>query len=344
MIQIHYNLSELDKMAADFYKEVEKEFELKNKLEGWEDDELKPVMEYLAEEIESIICGRPDKLECHIGKLALLIDKAKRDYKKNNPHNDKGKNITAANLNTWVKSEIFKVFNYDTDDNSFTKVDGGRIAYKHAKKLNMNTCPYCNANFTFTIKSRRLKCRPQFDHFYNKGRYPYLALSFYNLIPSCALCNSGALKGQKQFDLSKNIHPFLESIDTIYQFRTKVNAVDFLVNGNNFQLQMILSDKKNINDPDVIKATGNIETFALNDRYAFHKDIAEIVIKNSYIYCNSAIYDLYNSLEVNGKKIFDSEHSIKEQIFGNYLKSSDFHKRIHTKLVRDIAEEFGLII
>lgn len=35
----------------------------------------------------------------------------------------------------------------------------------------------------------------QFNHFYDKGTYPYLALSFYNLIPSCSTCNSSKVKG-----------------------------------------------------------------------------------------------------------------------------------------------------
>jgi|SRR5690554_1121652 len=344
MIQIPYNLSELDDMATIFYKNIEKEFNISDKLRKWPNDELKPVMDHLVKNIKTIICGRPDKLEKEIQALKKIIDTAKQDYKSNNPKNSKGKNITASNLHTWFKTQIFMIFDYDSSEDSFTKKDCGRLAYKHAKNLNMNTCPYCNANFTFTIKTKKLKSRPQFDHFYNKSRYPYLSLSFYNLIPSCALCNSGALKGQKEFSLANNIHPFIESIENVYQFCTNITAVDFLVSGDDFELQLELCSNVKKSDSASIKAQNNIEVFALDDRYNYHKDIAESVIKNSYIYCNTAIEDLYKTFKINGKSIFNSELEVKELVIGNYLSTIDFHKRIHAKLVRDIAKEFGVVI
>ena len=344
MIKIPYNLTELDKMAAIFCQDIEKEFSITTKLTNWPNDELKPVMTYLASRVNKVICGQPHELELEIQSLETLIKTAKQKYKNNNPLNSKGQPITEANLNKWFKEEVFKVFDYETTKDSFTKKDSGRLAYKHAKLLNMNTCPYCNANFTFTIRNKRMKSRPQFDHFYNKNRYPYLSLSFYNLIPSCALCNSGALKGQKQFSLANNIHPLIESMHNIYQFRTKIDAVDFLVSARSFELKLVLCPTIKLTDKAAIKAQNNLEVFALNDRYSYHKDIVESVIKNSYVYCNTAIADLYKTFEINGKSIFSSELEIKELIVGNYLSLTDSHKRIHTKLVREIAEEFGIVI
>jgi hypothetical protein len=62
-------------------------------------------------------------------------------------------------------------------------------AYDLAQKLKVNVCSYCNRNYTFTIRNKSSKStRPDFDHFYDKGTHPILALSFYNLIPSCILC------------------------------------------------------------------------------------------------------------------------------------------------------------
>ncbi|MFH6991845.1 hypothetical protein [Flavobacterium sp. FlaQc-48] len=344
MVKVPFSLSELDQMAIVFYKEVVKEFDIIQKLRNWPNNDMKPVMNHIASRLKTIICGRPDQLEAEMLLIQNIAYTAKQNFKIKNPTNSKGSPITDAQMHAWFKAEIFKVFDYDSTVNSFTKKDSGRLAYKLAKRLKMNTCPYCNANYTFTIRNKRLKSRPQFDHFYNKGRHPYFSLSFYNLIPSCALCNSGALKGQKEFSLAKHIHPFLESIENIYQFRTKIDAVDFLVSSDNFELKMVLCPKMKKGDPLSIKAKGNIEVFALDDRYKFHKDVAESVIKNSYIYNNSAISDLYKTFEIKGKSIFNSEREIKELIVGNYLSSADSHKRIHTKLVRDIAEEFGLVI
>ena len=52
--------------------------------------------------------------------------------------------------------------------------------------LNLSVCPYCNRQYIFGTDNNR-KVGAQFDHFYSKSKYPYLALSFYNLIPVC-LC------------------------------------------------------------------------------------------------------------------------------------------------------------
>lgn len=87
-----------------------------------------------------------------------------------------------------ILSEMF-----ETLYNCFTKV----IANEVLEKLKIRTCPYCNRNYTFTVKSscstevRAFTTRPEFDHFYNKSQHPLLALSFYNLVPSCSICNHG---------------------------------------------------------------------------------------------------------------------------------------------------------
>ncbi|MDQ7066856.1 MAG: hypothetical protein Q9M40_01995 [Sulfurimonas sp.] len=64
--------------------------------------------------------------------------------------------------------------------------DGKEVynAYKLVKSLNLSVCPYCNRNtiYNITNKNRRTS---DLDHFYPKSKYPFLAVSFYNLIPSC---------------------------------------------------------------------------------------------------------------------------------------------------------------
>ncbi|MGG7468720.1 hypothetical protein ACVVIH_07210 [Chryseobacterium arthrosphaerae] len=339
MIKIPHSSTDLDKMAMVFYRDIEKEMNLRHHLNTWAAGHiLKPLMDLILADLLNIIIGKPDQLETIAQTLEPHIQIAKAKYKTGNP------TLTDAKINGWFKSEMFKVFNYSSNDDSFIKKDEGAVAYRHAKRLKMNTCPYCNSNFTYTIRNKRMKSRPQFDHFLKKDKYPFFALSFYNLVPSCALCNSGALKGSKLFSHKTHLHPFIESIDQVYQFRTKVTAVDFLVSGADFELKMVLCDKVKPTDSLAQKAKKNLEVFALNDRYRYHKDIAEAVIKNSHIYSNTTISDLYRSFKIGKKHIFSSELEIKELIVGNFLNPDNFHQRIHSKLVRDIADEFGLVV
>lgn len=82
-------------------------------------------------------------------------------------------------------------------------------AYKYLDKhnfideINLGTCPYCNRSYSYTVKDGSIK--PELDHFFPKSKYPFLAVSYYNLIPSCPTCNGLQVKGEidpLEFDLA----------------------------------------------------------------------------------------------------------------------------------------------
>lgn len=82
-------------------------------------------------------------------------------------------------------------------------------AFEILEIIGANVCPYCNRQYTFTARKNEVRTRPQFDHFYPQALYPYLAISIYNLIPSCASCNLG-----KRDSSPKNIlYPYEEDFD-----------------------------------------------------------------------------------------------------------------------------------
>ncbi|WP_293299899.1 hypothetical protein [Pedobacter sp. UBA4863] len=335
-------------MAIKFRQEIDKEFKLRRRLSSWPTgDPLKSLMDYLSGNFDVLISGRPKDLEglskvadghFSSGVIQMIGYFPFPNHKSGRPLNLKEQEKYAIRF---LKLELKKVFNYDTDHNSFVAGKNGALAYRHAKRLSINTCPYCNAQFTYTIKTIRGKARPQFDHFLNKSLYPYLALSFYNLIPSCATCNSGGIKGSQKFSVTSHLHPFVDSIEGLFKFRTNITAVDFLVSSKDFNLK--LRPVPGANSREKKRATISKEAFAIEDRYKFHKDIAGDVLTMAYVYNNSAIEGLLSGLvEKSGKHIFKSKLEIKENLFGNYLQPANFHKRILSKLTADIAEEFGI--
>nr|WP_067060010.1 hypothetical protein [Mucilaginibacter sp. L294] len=348
MIKSPYSLAELDAKAQLFYRDIKTEFLIKAKLAATPNDEMKPVMNYLHLHLDEIITGRPDRLEFHRDQIELLVKIAKRNYDASHP-NIVYKNVIltgrpkATYISKWANESMKRIFNYDfVKQTSFTRKHDGAIAYRHAKRLKVNSCPYCNSQFTFTIRNKRLKTRPEFDHFLNKGRFPYLALSFFNLIPSCSLCNSGTLKGGNLFSILTHLHPFLDNIEGLYEFKTKIDAVDFLVNGEDFTIA--LRPCLGVSSLKRARAENSIEVFAINDRYRFHKDYASEILTKAYVYNNSTIESLFTSFEIGGKKIFSSEAEIKELVLGNVLHPDRFHKKILSKLAKDVAEEFGLTL
>lgn len=71
-------------------------------------------------------------------------------------------------------------------------------------------CPYCNADTVYAFeKGNHKKVASALDHFYPQSKYPFLALSLYNLVPVCSRCNS-QMKGDA--DMTKVANPYIEDM------------------------------------------------------------------------------------------------------------------------------------
>ncbi len=64
------------------------------------------------------------------------------------------------------------------------------------EKLGLKICPYCGRQHINIAKfSGHRVSKPNIDHFLPKSLYPFLGISFRNLIPCCYVCNEVANKG-----------------------------------------------------------------------------------------------------------------------------------------------------
>ena len=204
-------------------------------------------------------------------------------------------------------------------------------AYDLAQKLKVNVCSYCNRNYTFTIRNKSSKStRPDFDHFYDKGTHPILALSFYNLIPSCILCNS-RLKSTAKFSINTHLHPYKDSFNDYAKFKLKIINSMFFYDENGFDLKLETNNLKSEN----IK-----KDFALETLYQEHKDIALELIQKAQIYNESYIDELYQKYE---GTLFKNREDLLRLISGGYIEDKDINKRPLSKLIKDISEELDLI-
>lgn len=91
-------------------------------------------------------------------------------------------------------------------------------------KIGQSKCVYCNIADTDVVDHNQdptakpdLDAYLDLDHFLDKARNPFFALSFYNLVPCCTICN-GRIKGTKSFDIDTHINPFHHSFDDLYKF------------------------------------------------------------------------------------------------------------------------------
>lgn len=222
---------------------------------------------------------------------------------------------------------IDKLFNYD----ELIDAPPSYVysAYHLAKNIGVRTCVYCNRVYTVTHNTKvgGKLMRPQFDHWFPKSKYPLLAISFYNLIPSCTHCNS-SVKGDKEMDLKKSIHPYMKNEsgdDFAFTYHFKKSTREFEI-----QIQQIGLGAKH-------KET--LEFLKINEMYDAHQDELEDLLRIKQAYSKEYLKTLKSTFP--GANLTDNE--IYRFAFGVELEKTDFHKRPMSKFKNDILKELGII-
>jgi hypothetical protein len=251
--------------------------------------------------LDTILTGKPDELlECHERiQIFLELDE--------------------------IKTTIKKVFKYK---NWFDVKRKKRYeAYNLAENLDIPTCVYCNRMYTKTVSKINKLTRPTFDHWFSKDDYPLLALSFYNLIPSCNVCNSG-IKGSDPFNLNTHFHPYYKSTLEHEKLSFKFS----------FEHKNYATFSFKIHSDNHFSETST-EAFKLKEIYAAHEDeINDLrTIRDNY----SETY--LKMLRANILKNV-SDEEIYRLAFGTYFEEEYFDRRPLSKMKKDILEELGIII
>jgi 5-methylcytosine-specific restriction endonuclease McrA len=185
------------------------------------------------------------------------------------------------------------------------------------KRLELTVCPYCNRSFIHSIKKRKSRTC-QIDHFFNKNKYPYLALSFYNLIPVCYACNH--TKSTHDLGLS----PYeIDNSDTVTFSYAPTST-------SSYQVELKVNDDR-MND--------NVNVLGLKGLYAFHDDYAEELVTKRMIYSDAYLKEL----EANFGDVVESKDKLLRLIAGNYIEVDDLKKRPLAKMTRDIMKQLKFI-
>ena len=215
---------------------------------------------------------------------------------------------------------IRKIFDYENWLN-YDKYN----AYDLAEKLDIPTCPYCNRTYTKTVitKNRENIIRPEFDHWFPKSEYPLLALSFYNLIPSCHICNSN-VKGKTEFKLETHFHPYNPSSNLKATFSYNHKSYD------DYKIKINTKDDFSHN---------LVEAFQLENIYQAHEDEVKDLIKIRQAYSDKYIDMLNDSL----KGVNLSKEEVYRLAFGVHYEDDKFDRRPLSKMKKDILTELGII-
>lgn len=284
--------------------------------------------------INKLLISEPQELMSHCNSLmskivknydvnelqTYIVSVRKQPENRNSVEND------IVNRYDEVLNKLLRIFDYEGQISSNKK-----LSYWLTRNKGTNVCTYCNRQYTFTVETDDGKkiARPDLDHWFSKQAYPLMSLSFYNLIPSCHICNSSA-KGNTLFDFDNYIHPYLQQdYNPPIRFRKKLCGYN----------QWSVDIERNINSPE----DKTVKAFYLDDIYSYH---GPLEVKD-LIDFNSSFSSEY--LKILFEKIMGDAYEEKTQVevyrmlFGTELCHKDFGKRPLSKLKYDILKDLGII-
>ena len=209
--------------------------------------------------------------------------------------------------------------------------------------MEIEVCPYCQRNYISSYEENNSKkTTADLDHFYPKSLYPFLALSLYNFIPSCQICNS-RFKGNK--DTRDSIYPYEEGFDELgVKFKTSEEVIVKILEErySDFSVKINYENLKDEKNKEKVKKS--IKNLRLDKVYE----------KSHNQYIQNLLYNIEkypeNYLE-NCGEIFENDDDKKKQLeeyFKDIVKEP-YRKRIENgdplaKLTKDILEEFDIKI
>lgn len=159
-----------------------------------------------------------------------------------------------------------------------------------------------------------------------------LALSFYNLVPSCSICNHG--KATENI----GVNPYFEGFQSKFGICNKKDMT--LLNINEIKLVKSEADFSIGFIKPSTSEQQNIEELGLDVLYNKHKDYVMDLIDKSISYGtveqNQAFVDSFQG-------VFRTPQEVFEFIWGKYLNEDTLENRPLSKLTRDILEQLDII-
>jgi len=302
MIQI--KVSNLDKLADKYYKKIEMFINQKNTKYKLDDINC-DLLSILNKDLEQIVTAKPNELR----KLIA---------------------ISPSEFSNTIEQlkDLYGTFR-------------DKWGVELIEDLKMDVCPFCNRNYIFKFQDsikEEARILATLDHYYDKDSYPFLSVSFFNLIPSCNICNS-KFKHIINFSKIKHLHPYEDDFNKRAKFSHFLKPINN-ENKNNtlFSKERIALTLTSIDEED-IPTKNTISTFRLNDIYQEHKNTVLELIQKREIYPDSYIDELAH----NYSGLFTNREDLLRLITCGYVNDEDINKRPLSKLIKDISEELKLI-
>lgn len=228
-----------------------------------------------------------------------------------------------------LKDNILKIFDYSFFSCTGLPYNKKKVwgSYQLVNGIGLKTCPYCNESSTYAIYDQNSgKMRAELDHFLPKSRYPFFALSFYNLIPVCHSCNH--VKLEKSIEV--NPHDDYFDDNDRFSFVPGISFFPLLSNDT--------SDSKVIFESDDLRKQEQVRILLITERYNHHKDIVVDIYRNKEVYNRIYNTSLNHLIPELGHL---SEKDIFRMLFRVSPKLEEYHERPYSKLTNDLLRQLN---
>ena len=170
----------------------------------------------------------------------------------------------------------------------------GDLRNKNLNKVGINVCPYCGRQFISSYEDDdKERNSADLDHFFAKNYYPFLALSLYNFVPSCSICNSKH-KHKKDFFKKEHLYPYKEGFGYKARFDIAENVlISDIITGKE-KAEIIIN-----RDDNDEKINNSIKTFRLEQLYKNHSKDVQNLFRLIQIYSQTYVTDIVKILDSN---------------------------------------------
>ncbi|MGL9771494.1 hypothetical protein [Enterococcus sp. DIV0996a] len=302
---------------------------------------------------KQLICSQPVNIKL-ADKIDRLIGKVEGEYNFLTPKgypSKKGNQIKRGKFKEVIRQIFLSAYELFSNKDDTTRYESEKYgiykwnSYEYVQRCGIYVCPYCNSEFIYTqlenknsnirkignIKLPRITIRPQLDHFIAKEKKPLLAVSIFNLVPSCKTCNT-SIKHAIELDNENFMNPLYEDIYSYISF-SNINSPreDHYSNmtgrSKYFDLN-IVKKNKNFEDELFIKAKNTVDIFRIKERYEPYTEYIQYIISRELLY--TKLYS--NSIENAYPNLF-SKGEIEKIKVTEHLNYNDF---IFSKIVQDL--------
>lgn len=208
------------------------------------------------------------------------------------------------------------------------------ILPKYIRRTGIKTCCYCNANYAITDSNG--VAYYDIDHWKPRSVFPYLAISFFNLQPSCHNCNM-----HKSDDIQEEYMSLWEdnvavSLD-ICRFKLGDEFIQEFWQSNKIEDFYVRIEPIGSENMPYVK--GLREKLYVETIYQEFSDVIALTLWRKKIYNQAMKESIENSIGISF-----SQDEMEHLIYGVDMRREDILKRPLNKLIQDVVDEVDELI